>query len=57
MRNGRRQLLDHVKNFYLANFSKDLNDQKANAKVSNLLSYHRGTGAELLGRNAQTRPT
>jgi hypothetical protein len=42
MKNGRRQLLDHVKNFYLANFSKDLNDQKVNAKVSNLLSYHRG---------------
>ena len=39
---GARQLLDHVKNFYLANFGKDLTEPKLNAKVSGLLSRHRG---------------
>ena len=43
MDNGRRQLLDHVKNFYVANFSKDLDDPKLNSRLSDLLSYyHRG---------------
>jgi hypothetical protein len=39
MDNGRRQLLDHVKNFYVANFSKPPpNFSKLNAKITKLLS-------------------
>jgi hypothetical protein len=38
---GARQLLDHVKNFYLVNYSKDLTEPRLKAKVSGLLSHHR----------------
>jgi hypothetical protein len=39
--NGRLQLLDHVKKFYLDNHSKSLTEQQLKAKVSGLLSHLR----------------
>ena len=41
MLNGRRQLLEHVKSFYFANYSKNLTEPQLKAIVGRLLSHHR----------------
>jgi hypothetical protein len=41
MLNGRRELIVHVKNFYAANFSKNLTDPQLKQKISSLLNQHR----------------
>jgi hypothetical protein len=39
--NGRRELIVHVKTFYVGNFSKDLPDLRLKRKISKLLNEHR----------------
>jgi hypothetical protein len=41
MLNGRRELIVHVKNFYAANFSKNLTDLQLKQKNNSLLNQHR----------------
>jgi hypothetical protein len=41
MRNGRRGLIAHVKNFYAANFSKNPTDAQVKQVITGLLNKHR----------------
>jgi hypothetical protein len=41
MLNGRRELIVHVKNFYVTNFSKDLTDFQLKQKNTQLLNQYR----------------
>jgi hypothetical protein len=39
--NGRRELIVHVKTFYVDNFGKDLSDPQLKGEISKLLNEHR----------------